>query len=309
MPYVALAEASSQARSSAATIRWETLLALRPELQPAVALQQELLAVVSGLADALDRGRMPKVVLPPKYLAVKLLRGMPALSGETLPMPLALMRPALGQICTALSRGGAGEAADHIRAQLDETRMDAGSLLAASLTRDEGAIRTGAEHRGLAPDLLWLVAELAASPFAYLLQKSLFTGAGSGSPLGDALGSWNHGYCPSCASWPAIAEVVAAHRVLRCSFCALAWELSRHCCVYCGEDGERFLTAVPDEARVDRRLEICGSCGAYLKTIDLPALSPFPLLAIGDLETMNLDIAAMEQGYRRPRLKALGHGG
>src|SRR5436189_2313606 len=37
-------------------------------------------------------------------------------------------------------------------------------LLTASLARNQAAIRTGASHRGLAPDLVWLVAELAVSP-------------------------------------------------------------------------------------------------------------------------------------------------
>jgi len=40
-----------------------------------------------------------------------------------------------------------------------------------------------------------------------------------------------------------------------------------------------------------------------LKTIDIAALSQFPLLAIGDLETMDLDMAAMERGYNRPTLR------
>ena len=63
------------------------------------------------------------------------------------------------------------------------------------------------------------------------------------------------------------------------------------------------MTAAPDEERKDRRLEVCSSCGGYLKTIDIAALSPFPLLAIADIETMDLDVAAMEHGYARPPLK------
>jgi formate dehydrogenase maturation protein FdhE len=63
------------------------------------------------------------------------------------------------------------------------------------------------------------------------------------------------------------------------------------------------VTAAPDEERKDRRLEVCGTCGAYLKTIDVEVLTPFPLLAIADLETMDLDIAAMEKGYNRPALR------
>jgi formate dehydrogenase maturation protein FdhE len=56
---------------------------------------------------------------------------------------------------------------------------------------------------------------------------------------------------------------------------------------------------------VDRphlRVEICGGCGGYLKTVDVAELSPFPLLAIADLETMELDMMAMEKSYRRPPL-------
>jgi hypothetical protein len=40
-----------------------------------------------------------------------------------------------------------------------------------------------------------------------------------------------------------------------------------------------------------------------LKTVDVPELSPFPLLSISDIETTDLDVAAMEHGYGRPPLK------
>ena len=103
-----------------------------------------------------------------------------------------------------------------------------------------------------------------------------------------------------------MAEVVDGHRTLRCSFCATAWELTTYACVYCGEDGEPFVTAAPDEERKDRRVEVCSSCGGYMKTVDTTALSPFPLLAIGDLETMDLDMAAMEHGYAKPAMKEFG---
>ena len=184
---------------------------------------------------------------------------------------------------------------------------EAGSLLSASLARDQNAIRTGAHHRGLAADLVWLVAELAVSPFAYALQHSLMSPAGPDDAMAQALAKWTHGYCPACGSWPAVAEVAHSHRVLRCSFCAFAWELPTYACIYCGEDGEKFVTAAPNEERLDRRLEVCGACGAYVKTIDVPELSPFPLVAIADLETMDLDVAAMERGYSRPPLKDFAH--
>jgi FdhE protein len=304
MPYVALAPATREARLAAAAARWDAIRAHKPDLGPAVELQQQLIGVVIGLADTIDRGRLPRLSLPPNYVAAKLARGAPALSGEPIPLPVTMLKPALIRLCNDLARGGAGAAAEHIRDALDETRMDPGSLLTASLQRDQAAIRTGAVHRGLAPDLLWLVAELAVSPFVYALQQCLIASAPADSRLRAAADAWRHGYCPLCGSWPALAEVKCTHRVLRCSFCALAWELAGYACIYCGEDGERFMTAAPNEDRKDRRVEVCAACRAYLKTVDVQELSPFPLLAIADLETMDLDMAAMERGYARPPLKS-----
>jgi hypothetical protein len=48
---------------------------------------------------------------------------------------------------------------------------------------------------------------------------------------------------------------------------------------------------------------LCKACGGYLKTVDVPSLSVFPLLPIADLETMDLDMAAMERGFGRPPLR------
>src|SRR4051812_7001133 len=123
MPYVALAPATREAREHSAADRWAALLSLRPELQPAVALQHELLGLVATLADQIERGRIPRLSLPPRYVAAKLQRGTPTLAGEPIPLPVALLKPALATLCEALARGGAGAAADHIRTHLDETRI------------------------------------------------------------------------------------------------------------------------------------------------------------------------------------------
>lgn len=307
MPLVALEPATRESRLAEASRRWDALAAARPDLVPAVVLQRQLLGLVLDLADVIDHGRLPKLSLPPKYLAAKLARGVPALSGEPIPLPVAVLKPTLLRLCEELSAGGAGEAADHIKAALLETRVDPGSLLTASLARDQQAIRTGAVHHGLAPDLVWLVAELAISPFAHALQHALFAPAANDATLAAALDRWAHGFCPACGSWPAVAEVASGRRVLRCSFCAVAWDLPRYGCVYCGEEGAKFVTAAPDaqlvEGRKNRRVEICNACHSYMKAVDVSALSPFPLVALTDLETMDLDMAALERGYSRPPLR------
>jgi FdhE protein len=312
MPYIFVPSVSRDELLPAANQRWEAVLTDRPELGAAVKLQRRLIELVIGLKQTIEGGRLPRLSMPPKYVAAKLSRGVPALSGEPIPLPVQALTGVLISLCGELAAGGAGEVADHIRSAIESRQLDAGSLLAASLSRDQGAIRTGAVHRGLAPDLVWLVAELTVGPFAYALQRAVFADAGhqtqSDTPRADnpvrlALHGWSHGYCPACGSWPAMAEVVGGHRTLCCSFCAAAWELTTYACVYCAEEGEPFVTAAPDEERKDRRVEVCSSCSGYLKTVDVIEMSPFPLLSIGDLETMDLDMAAMDHGYAKPAMK------
>jgi FdhE protein len=302
MPYVTIQACSREYLLDSAQRRWRGIRDSRPDLEPALALQRELLIRTIDLAAALAAGRLPKLSLPPKYLAAKLMRGVPVLAGEPIPLPVPVLTPTLFQLCDALANGGAGEAATHIRESLEGGKLEAASLLAASLRRDQAAVRTGATHRGLSPDLMWLVAELAVGPFAHALQQMLFANLREGD-LRTALDDWNHGYCPACGSWPAVGEVAGGHRTLRCSFCSCAWELRTYACIYCEESGEPFVTAAPDADRKDRRIEVCATCGGYLKTIDLAELSPFPLLSISDIETTDLDVAAMEHGYGRPAMK------
>jgi len=307
MAYVPLSPVNRAVLRETAGRRWAAISAVRPDLEPAVALQRRLLGAMIELDAVFASGRVPRLSLPPKYLAAKLARGVPILTGEPIPLPAGVIKPTLLTLCDALAEGGAGDTAIHIRDAIDSGNIEVGSLLTASLKRDQAAIRTGATHRGLSPDLVWLIAELAVSPFTHTLQRLLLHT--DTAPLADALAGWNRGYCPACGSWPALAEVVGGHRTLRCSFCSSAWELPTYACIYCEESGEPFVTAAPDEERKDRRLEVCSTCGGYLKTIDLAELSPFLLLAISDIETTDLDVAAMEHGYARPALKDVQHKG
>ena len=305
MPFVTVAAVSRGNLVDSADRRWRAIGEARPDLEPALALQRQLLTLVIDLAGTLARGPLPKLSLPPRYLAAKLTRGVPVLAGEPIPVPVPILAPALLRLCEALANGGAGAAATHIRQAIESGSIEPGSLLIASLGRDQAAMRTGAVHRGLAPDLVWLVAELAVSPFVHALQHMVFAHRGPGE-LQSALEAWNRGYCPACGSWPAVAEVVSGHRTLRCSFCSSAWEPTTYACIYCEERGEAFVTAAPNEERKDRRVEVCSSCNGYLKTVDVPELSPFPLLSISDIESTDLDVAAMEHGYARPALKDFG---
>jgi FdhE protein len=308
VPYLPVAHPPRTELLASAERRWDALVEARPDLRAAVELQRNLLTRVIDLARTIESGRLPKLSLPGKYLAAKLSRGVPVLLGEPIPLPNALLTTSLVGFCEALAAGGAGDSATHIVEAIQSGRLDAGSLLSASLAREQETIRTGANHLGLAPDLTWLVAELAVGPVAHALQRALFSTTAGNDSLGTALAAWNRGYCPACGSWPALAEVVGGRRLLRCAFCAATWERTVFACIYCDEQGEAFVTAAPDGEHLDRRAELCSACGAYLKTVDTTEVSPFPLVAIADMETMDLDVAAMDHHYGRPPLREFKKG-
>jgi hypothetical protein len=279
--------------------RLDDLALARPDLDRALALQRILLSRQIDLLDVIRTGGLPGVALPPRYVAAKLKGGVPALHGEPIPLPSTLLAMSVREFCEQLAQGGAGEAATAIGRALDARTLDAGALLSACFGRDQRRVRFMAAQHSLSPDLAWLAAELALAPFAYLLQQRALA---AGDPVvAEAVRAWDRGCCPACGSWPAIIEDAAGHG-LRCSFCAAQWRLSSYRCLYCGNDNERFITAAPNPEQPGRRLQLCGECGGYVKVLETGTPAEFPLVAIEDLASMDLDMVAMERKYLRPPL-------
>jgi hypothetical protein len=280
-----------------ASSRSAEIAAKRPDLKPALALQLDILQLLLDAAERLEDSAAPAPEMTRDLILAKWTRGVPAFRGVVVAFPSAL-KDVLPELCAVLVRGGAGASAIHIKDALTRGEINAESLLRVSFARNQKAIRTSSIHMGLAPDLVWLVGELGSSVLAHRLQAALLT---SPAP-GDSVRDWDRGYCPWCGSWPALVELLDGERVLRCSFCASAWELTSHRCIYCGNADNRFVAAAPDMARQDRRLELCGGCGSYTKLIEVGSLTPFPLVAIEDLATMDLDEGAIGRQYGRPPL-------
>jgi FdhE protein len=283
--------------------RWSTILVDRPDLEAAVSLQRELVRRVIVLDERVAADPMPEIDVLRRFVADKLARRVPMLRGESFAIRRQTFEETLGEFCTRLAEGGAGAAAARIGEALASGQINPASLVSASLARDQHGIRSAAIQMGFAPDLLWLVGELGAGPLARRLQHAIFDPAGDAR---DALAGWDAGYCPACGSWPAYAEIRRGDRHLRCSFCGADWQPASYRCTYCDEDGEKFVTAAPDMERPDRRLELCGACGGYLKAIPASSPTPFALLPVEDLATVDLDVAAAERGYGRPPLRDFG---
>lgn len=282
-------------RRERAERRWAALVTERPELEPSVQIQRRLVLPTLAALDQLATSTDALPSFPEAYIRAKLGRGVPALRGETIPPAVEILGPLLREFADILADGGAGDAARHVREAYDGGAIDAASWLTTSLARDRRRILSGANQMSLAPDLLWLIGELAAAPLAHLLACSALDG------LSDLPGAWSRGLCPACGSWPALAERTATTHVLRCSFCGWGWARQSAHCTYCGEREFLGLRA-PLADRPGHLLESCTGCGGYLKTIDVTDALVFPLATIEDLATSDLDVAALDTGFHRPDL-------
>ena len=285
-----------------AETRWAAIAAARPDLAPAIAVQRPMVVRTIRAVDRLRRE--PRALrLTPQRIAEKLGAGEPFLRGEAAALPVALLAPLVLEACDDLAAGGAGDVARRVRGSLDSGRVDMASLLAASFDRNQHAIRVKALHEGIAPDVLWLAAELAAGPAAHVAVGALL-GAGTGDALA-ALDRWPHGHCPACGSWPAFAEADGGAGRLRCSFCGLDWPARPDRCTYCraADPAPTWLTASPGAAD---RAAACTGCGGYLKWLEPPGATPFELLAVEDLASAAVDALAAGRGFGRPPLPDLG---
>jgi FdhE protein len=115
--------------------------------------------------------------------------------------------------------------------------------------------------------------------------------------------SWRHGYCPVCGAWPALAEArgIDRSRWLRCVRCGSDWAAAESLCVFCGTRDQEQLGLLGDDAGAGRRqVETCSACRSYVKTIATLEGSPRTEVVLDDLASVDLDLAALSEGYSRP---------
>ena len=294
-----------------AELRWRETLDRRPDLEPAIEIQRRIVTRSQELTAVIDQKLPATLDLDPAQVAAKLCRQTPILVGEAIVVDARAVVPFVLGFCEDLSSGANGGAAGRLGETLDRGRIDIGSLLAASLGRQQEAIRSKAHHVGVAPDLLWLVAELASGPVAHRLQQQLLSHLPKqDDELRSVIGAWDHGFCAACGSWPAFGERIerTPRRSLRCSFCGSAWTPAVRHCIYCDEAGDSLITAAVEPEQPSRYLEFCRQCGGYLKCIDVRRPTPFQLLPVEDLSTCDLDLGAVEQGYVRPPMHTFATG-
>jgi len=185
-------------------------------------------------------------------------------------------------------------AADEIAAAIGQGALDVAELVQAVLEGRADAVRERAAALGLDDQLLCTLLRFSLFPALEQLAAQL-------APL-RALATWQHGYCPTCGSWPLLGEYrgLEQTRFLRCGLCATGWPLDRLLCPFCGCRDHQQLGYLHVEDDQQQRAATCGQCRCYNKTI--ATLGPIPPieLAVYDLATIHLDMVAIEHGYLAP---------
>jgi len=287
--------------------RWDKISTRYPDLRPAIEMQRRIVRRSVGLGFIIDQKLPVTFDLDSTAVAAKLERKIPVLIDETISVDSNDITPFVLGFCEDLASGEAGGSAGRLGTILEQEQIHVGSLLAASLGRQQEAIRTKAHHLGVAPDLLWLVAELAAGPVANRLQQKLLAELhGKHEALHLPIWDWSRGFCAACGSWPTFREIILDQQedsLLRCSFCGAAWANILAKCIYCDTAGASPIKAASDPEQSLQHLELCRQCGGYLKCINVKNTTPFELLPIEDLATFQLDLGAVKQGYNRPPMR------
>jgi FdhE protein len=216
---------------------------------------------------------------------------IPLLAGATVAVDLALVHRWVGHLFRTAHRSGTPNMAT--LAAAETANLDVTSLFKLSLRQESERLKEIALGLGVNPDAFRAVADLVPIPF---LQAC-------GRQWAVSVSGWMEGYCPLCGAWPAFAEVrgIERSRHLRCGRCGGDWETRWLCCAYCGtSDHEQLASLVPETKGTARTVDACKQCLGYVKSFTTLQGTPAGKVMIDDLASVDLDIAALEQGFRRP---------
>ena len=218
---------------------------------------------------------------------------VPLLAEAKLELEKSLVRPFSEQLMGIACRSGTPQMAT-LKAAL-HTNPDVFTLFRAALNQDSDRIKEVAVALGADPEAFQAVAVLMPVPLLHACNRRWARSIAA---------SWMEGYCPVCGAWPAFTEVrgIERSRYLRCGRCGGEWQA--HClnCPYCGmTDHKELVSLVPEKSGSNSTIDACTRCLGYVKTFTTLQGSPPAKVILDDLASVELDVAAAEQGYKRPQ--------
>ena len=193
-----------------------------------------------------------------------------------------------------MSRCHRPESVENLVSLCDQPGWTGERLVRDILAGNIAEVRARAESAGHDPNLASTVLRLALFPILSHVSAIV-------EPWMSRV-SWPHGTCPTCGSWPLMAEFRGLEQVryLCCGLCSTSWEFPRLACPFCGERDHKalgFFHVDGEEAKY--RVTTCDACQGYVKTVSTLAALRGPQLLVMDLTTLHLDLAAVERETSR----------
>ena len=254
-----------------------------PEWQPWLTVIEEV------LREATDSKWEAVVGAPPQAQESK----VPLLAGVTLSMDITAVGRWSARLMQAAYRSGAPKMSTLNGVQ--HKRLNAVDLFKSSLCQNGKWLDEAAVELAVDADALQAVTLLIPVPFLQACNRRW---------AASIAATWTEGYCPVCGAWPAFAEVrgIERSRYLRCGRCGGGWRARGLSCSYCGmTNHEELVSLVPEKSGSRAAIEACRRCLGYVKTFTTLQGSPPANVMVDDLASVDLDIAALERGYKRPQ--------
>lgn len=218
---------------------------------------------------------------------------VPALAGATVIVDVEEIRSWIQGIIRIAAQSGAPRMTTMKR--LTSARFNEAALFRASVCYDIQQIAELANPLDIDADALQAVGAVIAMPFLHACNRRL-------SPA--QAHSWTEGFCPICGGWPAFAEMrgIERSRYSRCGRCAAEWQVHCLSCTYCGNtDHNELISLRPENSSSTWVIDACNRCLGYLKSFTTLQATPAARIILDDLASVEFDVAALEQGYRRPQ--------
>ena len=253
----------------------------RPEWAPWLAVVEE---VIRDSARSAWEG--PAQAIQPAQ------NGPPLLHGASVPMSGTVVSDLFTRLVRLASRA-ATQKMSGLEAALSAD-VDATALFLASVQQDHSHLDGIAAALSIDREALHAVAALLPFPFLQACHRRWRAALPE---------SWVEGYCPLCGAWPAFAEVrgIERTRCLRCGRCGAAWHARTLHCPFCAtDDHDELVSLVPQKAGTNAVIDACRRCHGYLKTFTKLQGCPPDAVMLEDLASVDLDVAALDQGYARP---------
>ena len=266
----------------------------RPDLDDALSLQSSVIATQLGAA------RPPEVsafALPRQQLVARVRDGIPLLHDQPINLDIHFAADLFSRLVNALT-----PRLDPLIGAATGGQLDPQHLFGEAFVQHPDHLAQIAFQAGVDTDLLSAAATLSVAPVLRAYAEKLLPLLEQADDATTEGAAWTRGYCPICGGWALLGELrgVELAQWLRCAACGSGWRGQRLACASCGNVDYRTLGTLTIDGEQRFRVAVCERCKAYLKVANAFDPTPAPLLALDDVASLHLDLAAAERGYQRP---------